>query len=102
LKARTARMHEFADIAALEQTLELLTLRNPALVIRLERRPGQKEARYAHLLSGEPAAEAAEVAMPADAASPSRVEVLEHAVEALREELADLRAQFDEFRKQFQ
>jgi uncharacterized protein YceH (UPF0502 family) len=59
LKQRTERMHAFADLGAVHETLARLIERR--LVERLERRPGQKEERYAQLLedgSGEAAAEA--------------------------------------------
>jgi uncharacterized protein len=48
LKLRTERLHPFADLAAVESQLGALIERD--LVARLERRPGQKEVRYAHLL----------------------------------------------------
>jgi hypothetical protein len=48
LKQRADRMHAFADLAAVNETLEQLIERE--LVVRLERRPGQKEERYAQLL----------------------------------------------------
>jgi uncharacterized protein YceH (UPF0502 family) len=48
LKQRADRMHAFADLAAVNETLERLIERE--LVVRLERRPGQKEERYAQLL----------------------------------------------------
>jgi uncharacterized protein len=101
LNTRTARLHQFADLATLERTLELLTLRNPPIVARLPRRPGQKEVRYAHLLSGEPAAEPADAVTLADL-PPSRIEMLEQSVEALKAEIAELRGRFEEFRKEFQ
>lgn len=110
LHARTARLAEFADLAQLEVTLEGLITREPEpLVARLPRRPGQKEVRYAHLLSGPPApAEVQSASTGVGAASgggddrESRVDSLERTVEALRAELAALRTQFDEFRAQFQ
>jgi hypothetical protein len=49
LKQRGERMHAFADLDAVHDTLERLIARE--LVARLERRPGQKEERYGHLLS---------------------------------------------------
>ena len=101
LNTRTARLHQFADLATLERTLELLTLRNPPIVARLARRPGQKEVRYAHLLSGEPPADATESVTLADL-PPSRIEMLEQSVESLRAEIAELRGRFEEFRKEFQ
>jgi uncharacterized protein len=49
LKQRADRMHAFADLAAVNETLEQLIERE--LVARLGRRPGQKEERYAQLLA---------------------------------------------------
>jgi uncharacterized protein YceH (UPF0502 family) len=110
LYARTARLEPFADLADLEGVLEALIARQPEpLVARLPRRPGQKEVRYAHLLSGEPP--------PADApateeersapgrragAEDDRVAALERTVEELRAEVAALRAELVAFRAQFQ
>lgn len=51
LKQRADRLHSFADLAAVGEGLEGLIERE--LVTRLPRRPGQKEERYEHLLSGE-------------------------------------------------
>lgn len=53
LKQRGERMHAFADLAELQQTLDRLIERQ--LVERLQRRPGQKEERYRELLGGEQA-----------------------------------------------
>lgn len=51
LKQRSERLHRFADLGAVLETLDRLIERE--LVERLERRPGQKEERYAHRLGGE-------------------------------------------------
>jgi uncharacterized protein YceH (UPF0502 family) len=51
LKQRTERMHAFADLADVHETLARLIERE--LVRRLDRRPGQKEERYAQLLGGD-------------------------------------------------
>ena len=51
LKQRTERMHGFADLAAVQDALDRLVERD--LVLRLARRPGQKEERYLHRLSEE-------------------------------------------------
>jgi len=48
LKQRAERMHEFADLDAVHDTLERLIDRG--LAMRLGRRPGQKEERYSQLL----------------------------------------------------
>jgi uncharacterized protein YceH (UPF0502 family) len=88
--------------------LESLMAREPdPLAARLPRRAGQKELRYAHLLSGEPPADAPgaaeEPAAPRRAAvEGERVAALERTVEELRAEVAELRAQLEAFRAQFQ
>ena len=51
LRTRTERMHDFS-LSGVEETLEALAARDEPLVTRLERQPGQKEARYAQLLGG--------------------------------------------------
>jgi uncharacterized protein YceH (UPF0502 family) len=101
IRTRTGRLHEFPDLAHVEVTLQsLMTLPVP-LVVQLPRRPGQKEVRFAHLLSGEPQPEAAEPAATVEPARPGRIEVLEQSIDSLREELAELRAQFEQFRREF-
>lgn len=103
IRTRTARMFEFTDLARVEITLQALMSLSPPLVALLPRRPGQKEVRYAHLLSGEPTVDIAEQSkVRDDPAEPSRVEALEHEVSSLRAELFELRARFDEFRREFE
>jgi uncharacterized protein len=51
LKQRTERMHAFADLAGVNETLSRMIERE--LVASLGRRPGQKEERYAQLLGGD-------------------------------------------------
>jgi uncharacterized protein YceH (UPF0502 family) len=109
IRGRTNRLYEFADLSEVEATLESLIARDdPALVARLPRAAGQKEARYAHLLSGEvavpeqpPVAPRVEPVMQEVRAENERVSRLETEVETLRREVAELRQQFDDFRKQF-
>lgn len=106
IRSRTSRMVEFEDLSRVEITLRsLMTLSQP-LVAELPRLPGQKEARFAHLLSGEPALQT--MAVPAtaaharaDAVEPSRVDALEADVAALRAALAELREELDAFRAEF-
>jgi uncharacterized protein YceH (UPF0502 family) len=52
LKARTERMHRFADTADVASTLAGLDERE--LAHRLERRPGEREERWTHLLADGP------------------------------------------------
>ena len=51
LKSRTERLHPFAGLEDVEATIDRLIERG--LAVRLERRPGQKEQRYMHLLSAD-------------------------------------------------
>src|SRR6188768_3577674 len=54
LATRGFRLYEFSGLEEVESTLNSLITREPdPLVTRLNRQPGQKEARFAHLLSGE-------------------------------------------------
>jgi hypothetical protein len=55
LFARSERMGRFVDIDAVRAILDRLSTRTPSLVTRLDRSTGQREDRYAHLLSGAPA-----------------------------------------------
>ena len=114
LKARTDRLHAFGDMGELSETLERLIERR--LAMRLDRRPGQREERYAHLLSddgehgastsapapgvGEEEPAAPRPAAEADAAAaaaglgPSgneRIERIERQLAALRAEIKALR-----------
>jgi uncharacterized protein YceH (UPF0502 family) len=104
VRGRTGRLHEFADLAEVEATLDGLARRDEPLVAKLPRRAGQKDARYAHLLAGAPPAEemSAEAATPARETAGERVARLEAEVTSLRSEVAELRRQFDEFRRQFE
>jgi uncharacterized protein len=101
LRMRADRMHHFDEVSEVESVLD----RMPELVTRLPRRPGEKEARYAHLLSGPPAVEATPQANAADSMPPprpDRVATLEAEVAQLRGDLEDLKRQFAGFQKQFE
>lgn len=71
LRTRTERMHNFGGLSEVETTLEELASREEPLVVRLERQPGQKEARYAQLLSGPVDAAYTTPAAPASGAAPA-------------------------------
>lgn len=104
IRERTGRLHEFSDLNEVQITLDDLARRDEPLIVKLERQPGQKEARFAHLLSGEVDVAAFAVAHErpsSGAGSNDRIEKLENEVERLSNELIEFRATFDEFRKQF-
>ena len=98
LRGNASRLYEFTGLDEVEQTLNGLITHEPEhLVARLPRQPGQKEIRFAHLLSGEISVEASvEVERPAPRQS------LEQKIDALAAEVETLKAQFEQFKKQFE
>lgn len=107
LRARTERMHSFADRQEVQEVLDGLAARGVPLVVRLPHVSGHKEARYAQLLCGVP--DVAETG--AEAAAPARVPftedgermvALEQKVAALTEKVEALEVSLREFRKQFE
>lgn len=104
LRTRGSRLMPFESLEDVETTLnELIARESGALVARLPRRSGQKEIRYAHLLSGEVTFDAPDqVAATRAPADGERISALEEALGELRNEVADLRNQLAEFRKQFE
>ena len=106
LRSRADRMPKFDDLGIVVTTLRKLMEREPPLAKVLPRQPGTKEARYAHLLSGD-----VEVAQPesssrgaaaSSAGGGDRAARLEDQVANLQEEIAELKRQFAAFRKQFE
>lgn len=98
IRDRSERMFSFADASETETVLEKLgDWPGGALVRKLPRQSGQKEARYAHLLSGEPSMQAA--AEPATS-QPSRVAQMEEELKQLRAALNDLEKRFNELEAQ--
>jgi uncharacterized protein len=92
LKARSDRLHPFATLRDVETALSELSMGKDPLVAVLPRRPGQKETRWGHILSGEVPSEtsAAPGAVLHEALS-DRVARLEERLEALAAELNELR-----------
>ncbi|NTV11218.1 MAG: DUF480 domain-containing protein [Zoogloea sp.] len=102
LRARSERLHAFGDIAEVEAVLEQLADKYPPMAAPLPRAPGAKETRHVHLLGGD--AVLTEVIPTADAAAPrgSRMAELEDEVRRLRQQVAWLTDEFENFRKQFE
>jgi uncharacterized protein YceH (UPF0502 family) len=91
LRINAERLHRFADISSVEAFLEELATRPPeqggALIVLLPRRPGEREARWAHLLSG-PVAAAPAAPAAAPTSLEARVAALEAEVEEFKAQLA--------------
>lgn len=95
IRARTERMHPFASTAEIEEVLAGLAAGDDPLTVHLARQPGQKEARWTHLVGGRPEAPTAAFE-PADRAEPvpglaQRVAELEQRVARLEAALESLR-----------
>lgn len=109
LRGRSGRLYAFADLAEVEATLGGLAGRSDgALVVELPRQPGRKEPRFAHLLCGlpeipvetvEPRVEPAVLAVRAEN---ERLAQLEEEMDELRQALQALRQEFAQFRTQFE
>jgi uncharacterized protein YceH (UPF0502 family) len=95
LRGRSERMHRFEELSDVQSTLQRLMQREPPLVKVLQRQPGTKEARYAHLFSGEPAEVVGAVEVVEYAGAGPGTAQLEAEIAALREEVAELRAQVE-------
>ncbi|PLX77473.1 MAG: DUF480 domain-containing protein [Desulfuromonas sp.] len=101
LRTRCERMRSFADLAAVEEVLvELMELDAP-LVAKLPRQVGRKEQRYAHLFAGEPEISETDTT-PSPEAARMKVAAEDERIRKLEEEVAALKAEFEEFRKQFE
>jgi len=93
LRARTARLCEFADAAAVEAALQaLLSREDGPFIARLPRAAGARESRYAHLFSGN--IESVEEPAEAEEAAPG-APTLSQRVGQLEESVRQLRAQID-------
>ena len=97
IRTRSNRLYDFTSLQDVEMTLESLSSRENPLVVRLPRQAGQKEVRYAHLLSGE-----VKLPEPEYQPAPERQEPAFERIEKLEREVEDLKRQFEQFRKQFE
>jgi uncharacterized protein YceH (UPF0502 family) len=88
IRTRSNRLYDFSSIEHVETTVNSLMSGESPLIVRLLRQSGQKEVRYAHLLSGE-------VRLTEPEPEVDRIGKLEKEVE-------DLKKQFEQFRKQFE
>jgi uncharacterized protein YceH (UPF0502 family) len=95
LKGRTERLHPFASLADVEETVARLIERNYSE--RVARRPGQKEDRFGHLLGGDAKGTDAKGTVPPatdDAKGTVASASLEERVARLEREVAELRGRY--------
>lgn len=98
LLARAERLCRFSDADDVRHHLDRLIQRDAALVVQIPRGPGQREDRYAHLLSGPVDVAAITARAPSSSAEQpggeleARIATLEAEVAALREQVEQLLA----------
>lgn len=109
LRTHAERLCRAADVADVQSVVRsLMEWAGGPLAAVAPRRSGQREERYAHLLGGALPAESEAGEAPVEPARMTvqaeneRIAALESQVASLTDELARLKAQFDEFAKQFQ
>ncbi|MDE2614592.1 MAG: YceH family protein [Burkholderiales bacterium] len=99
LRLNCERLHRFADISSVEGFLDELAARTPPYALRLARAAGEREARWAHLLCGEPAAPASRTAHAGSAGGASTTaDVSAGELAALKNEQTRLAAELDELK----
>lgn len=113
LRARTSRLCEFPDGDAVEAALKgLMEREDGPFVTRLSRAPGAREARYAHLFSGQPASAVSEADAEDDAHgidarngrasradAPHPIAELSNRISALEDVVRQLRSEFDDLKR---
>ncbi len=107
IRTRGSRLYDFSGLEEVDETLHALSTKDTEpLAMKLPRQPGQKDARFAHLLSGEvnveQLAEQSTAFRQTRRSSDERIEKLEERVETLTLEVEKLRQQFERFKKQFE
>jgi uncharacterized protein len=105
IRGRTDRLYDFSSLGEVQETLDNLMRREEPLIAKLERQPGQKEVRYAHLLSGEIDVATYAKEVPGSGGRQTeneRITNLETELENLRSEFNLFRQSFEEFKKQFE
>ncbi len=103
LRINSDRLHHFGDISAVEAFLAELAER-PAgrLVVELPRRPGERETRWAHLLSGEPEItpyDPAGAAGASEAVTLGEIAAIKAQVDRLEAQVAELNATVERLRR---
>ena len=102
LRINSERLHKFSDISAVEGFLDELATRaddaGGPLVVKLARVPGEREARWAHLLSGAVALPSASTTDTTIASS--EIAVMKHEIAGLRGEVTRLTAELANIKSQ--
>jgi uncharacterized protein YceH (UPF0502 family) len=104
IRSRSDRLCAFDSLEAIQETLERLA--EWGIVQRMRRLPGHKESRYTHLFS-DPSTMDSDTRSTDPQPEPApeetdRLDHLEDRIQALSDELTDLKTAFETFRQQFE
>ena len=109
IRGRTGRLYKFETLEEVESALARLMAREPdPMVMKLPRQAGRKESRTMHLFAGEPVIDEDEVQPAVESArlelqaEDERIATLEAEVLFLREQMEAVKQELATFRKQFE
>lgn len=108
IRTRTERLCSFSSLEETEKTIRALIERDDGpFVTELPRQAGHKESRFMHLFCGMPDLslvneQSIQTGFTPSTAKSDRLLILEEEVKELRSEIADLREQFNSFKKQLE
>jgi uncharacterized protein len=94
IKIHTERLYDFADLEKVNEAL--LDLIDAGFIVKSPRMPGQKDSRYAHLLSGRPDNISREV--PDSVTMDGTIQEGDERITELQDELKALRRDFEELK----
>jgi uncharacterized protein YceH (UPF0502 family) len=103
IRSSAGRLYDFRDLSEVEAALRRLVENEQGpLIVMIPRQPGQKEARYAHLLAGQIDVDQIQLSPSYQASLATPLSSVEEEIRALRSEIQELRDEFYEFKKQFE
>jgi len=106
IRGRTERLYSFPDLEEAKETIS--NLEEMGLVKKMAMQPGRKEARYTHLLSGEPQDNSEQTPQgPNIATTPysqdlEDIKALQQQIDSMKDEIDQLRREFAAFKSQFE
>lgn len=99
INSNSGRLHLFESLAEIQKHLDKLSKDEPAMVIQVPKRTGQKEVRYTHLFGGVPDFDSFDFQEAVTTSNTSTVEI-ESRISKVEQELAELKEAFDKLVKE--